>query len=462
MSAPESADRGGRSAPITPLYKRLPHGPHGMEREQIVRNQRARMFGAMIQAVSEYGYCKTGVKHVIGLAGVSRRAFYEQFPNKEACFLATFDGIVAQAVVETRQAYAELEQDPQTGLLTVLELLLKMVREDPARARLVARDSPIAGPGGLEKFDKLMRFLGQKLGGHLAGSADDGEISAALLRAVIGSLYGVVLLGLREDDLAEVSAEDLHSLVRLGVRPLGDLHGQTRPVITREMPDPPLEEQARREIDKSTDVRTRMLLGALVVGMTEGAHDASQVAHMAGVSLDCFFETFKGVEQCFSDGLQMLSYRLFELIATTESGDPQWARSVHDSLTALTSYLVEHPLYAQALTLETATPQTLAVDRGLDVARGLAILLTEGAPPQASSKHAIDAIAGAIWHTVSCHVKSRKLHRLPTVSDQLTYFVLGVCLDAEQAAAELESVSEGQKQMGSRELEDHHEVPVNV
>ena len=51
----------------------------------------------MIEAVAERGYSRTTVAHVIGLAGVSRRAFYEQFANKEACFLATYDIVVARA-----------------------------------------------------------------------------------------------------------------------------------------------------------------------------------------------------------------------------------------------------------------------------------------------------------------------------------------------------------------------------
>ena len=68
-----------------------------MARDEVARNQRARMYGGMIEAVSERGYPQTTVAHVIAYAGVSRRAFYEQFQNKEACFLATYDIVVARA-----------------------------------------------------------------------------------------------------------------------------------------------------------------------------------------------------------------------------------------------------------------------------------------------------------------------------------------------------------------------------
>src|SRR6201995_6159972 len=81
----------------TPIYRRLPHGPNGMSRDDVARNQRARMYGGMIEAVHARGYPQTTVADVIALAGVSRRAFYEQIANKEACFLSPYDIEVARA-----------------------------------------------------------------------------------------------------------------------------------------------------------------------------------------------------------------------------------------------------------------------------------------------------------------------------------------------------------------------------
>jgi hypothetical protein len=78
-----------------PLYKRLPHGPHGLGRDEVARHQRARIHGGMVESVYQRGYAATSVAHVIALAGVSRRAFYEQFTNKEDCFLSTYDAFVA-------------------------------------------------------------------------------------------------------------------------------------------------------------------------------------------------------------------------------------------------------------------------------------------------------------------------------------------------------------------------------
>ena len=59
----------------------------------------------MAQVVAEKGYAATTVADVVERAGVSRRTFYEQFADKEACFLAAYD--VGLAVV--------LGPDPRGG-----------------------------------------------------------------------------------------------------------------------------------------------------------------------------------------------------------------------------------------------------------------------------------------------------------------------------------------------------------
>ena len=69
MSTTEHGWRRPSAGGITPLYKRLPKGPHGIAPEDVVHHQRIRMHGAMIEAVALHGYER------------SRRAFYEQFAN---------------------------------------------------------------------------------------------------------------------------------------------------------------------------------------------------------------------------------------------------------------------------------------------------------------------------------------------------------------------------------------------
>ena len=56
---------------------------------------------AMIEVVSERGYPETRVVDVIGVAGVSRKTFYELFDSKEDCFLAAYDVLLGNLLGDT-------------------------------------------------------------------------------------------------------------------------------------------------------------------------------------------------------------------------------------------------------------------------------------------------------------------------------------------------------------------------
>ncbi len=85
----------------------LPRGPHRLPRRVVMLSQRRRLLDGMVAAVAKKGYARTTVADVIKHARVSRSAFYEQFTDKEDCFLAAYDDgdqthfqLVAEAVGE--------------------------------------------------------------------------------------------------------------------------------------------------------------------------------------------------------------------------------------------------------------------------------------------------------------------------------------------------------------------------
>ena len=75
----------------------LPPG-RGTPREEAERNQRERLFAAMVATVAEKGYEATTVADLVKLSGVSRSAFYRHFADKQACFLAAIEALVEPAL----------------------------------------------------------------------------------------------------------------------------------------------------------------------------------------------------------------------------------------------------------------------------------------------------------------------------------------------------------------------------
>ena len=87
--------------------RRLRPGP-GVPRAEVVANQRRRLFGAMVASVAERGYQATTVSHLVAISGVSSRTFYDLYPDKQACFIATMEGLIEAAiayVAERRRPY---------------------------------------------------------------------------------------------------------------------------------------------------------------------------------------------------------------------------------------------------------------------------------------------------------------------------------------------------------------------
>ena len=52
--------------------RRLRPGP-GSDPEEVARNQRERLFGAMVASVTERGYAETTLDNLVEISGVSRR-----------------------------------------------------------------------------------------------------------------------------------------------------------------------------------------------------------------------------------------------------------------------------------------------------------------------------------------------------------------------------------------------------
>ena len=155
---------------------RLPSGRHGLTREAVQASQRGRLVEAMAQVVADKGYAATTVADVVERAGVSRRTFYEQFTDKEACFLAAYD--VGLAVVLGRIAETAGGAGPAAGwrdrARAGVEAFLGLLAAEPAFARALQVEILTAGPAALQRrAGMLATFSGVWRGVYEAARAED-------------------------------------------------------------------------------------------------------------------------------------------------------------------------------------------------------------------------------------------------------------------------------------------------
>src|ERR1700712_654025 len=77
---------------------------------------RSRLLRAMMIALSMHGYRGTTIAEVVRIARVSKRTFYDHFPDKEACFLQSYEAS-AQALFPLLRRPA----DPRVPWRTAIE-----------------------------------------------------------------------------------------------------------------------------------------------------------------------------------------------------------------------------------------------------------------------------------------------------------------------------------------------------
>lgn len=164
----------------------------------MTESQRNRINQAMIEVVSGRGYPETRVVDVIGVAGVSRKTFYELFESKEDCFLAAYDVLLGNLLGEATEAFESAPGAPWAErTATALEELLVHLSQHPEEARFAIVEVLAAGPKALARRDAALRqFTGFLEAGRSETSVElPGITSLAIAGGINEVLYSEILHG---------------------------------------------------------------------------------------------------------------------------------------------------------------------------------------------------------------------------------------------------------------------------
>ncbi len=447
MSSVEVADRSPRiKPPIMPIYERLPRGPHGLGREGVVRNQRMRIHGAMIEAVAAEGYERATVKRVIGLAGVSRRAFYEQFTDKRSCFLATSDLIAARWLKRVDAAFRGAKGDLRTKMRAALRAFVEEIAANPKSAHMVLVDSLSIGPGGPVRirriataFERLLR-TGFEAAGHC-------ELPAPVARGIVGGIQRATYLHLVRERAGGARAVEAQALAREMLRWTMLFDPLSNPRIDRA-----LDAQGAAEAEPFDDLlplrpedrrpggaKGQLLDSVLSLAATEPYEELGpvRIADRAGVPLDTFLETFSGRDECFLAAFDMIGDELLAIAADPALLGPDWADALPTVLSAVMRHLAENPVYAQTIAYSVYSAGPLAVERNLQLALDLASVLTEGAPAGGRRDTLNEWIAGAIWQMIQGYGTPERARMLPALTDSLARVMLTPLIGVQAAIEQL-------------------------
>lgn len=112
----------------------------------------------MIEAVAELGYQSTRITDILAKSGVSRRTFYDNFDEKDECFLAAYDVEVAH-FTETASAafYGDGSMEWPDQIRAGVRAVLRYLAEHQAAARVCIVEVDAAGPPARGKRDTAVR-----------------------------------------------------------------------------------------------------------------------------------------------------------------------------------------------------------------------------------------------------------------------------------------------------------------
>jgi AcrR family transcriptional regulator len=417
-----------------PLYKRLPRGPHRLDRRAVAQHQRVRIHGAMVQAVADVGYEAVSVRLLVALAGVSRRSFYEQFAGKQECFLATFDVLVREQLLLARAARAHGPGGGERKLAAALGRAAAIASGDRAAASLVLLEAPALGAPGVLRMRAASAAWERLLRSGLAGTALAPAPAGTSAAVTLGGLQGILAARLREP--GPLPREALAG--QLGwwaLTPKSPASGALARHLARL-----LRRGAGRQAAPAGPrcaaggEREALMACALRLAARHPvqALSAAQIADEAGVPLESFFGLFADRDDCLAAALRSAGERLLTVAAPAARAGEDWAGVLRSTLRELLEHLATHPLHARGLVVLAPCAGAESRRRAVWLERELAATLTGAVPHDAEL--AGEALVGAIHHLVRCHLADRRLRALPGAADHLALSVLAPLLGTDEAA----------------------------
>jgi len=177
--------------------------------------QRARILSATMSVVEVDGYAGLSVARVVSAAGVSRKTFYEQFANRENCFLALLDECVDRTSGIARRAY-ESEPEWRRGVRAALAALLRFLEREPGTGMVMLVHALAAGPRVVQRHAELLQQVRQVLdrGGDNARGQEPSRLAGEVLAGGLVAVVRERLLAGEQRDLYKLTSP-LTSLVVL-------------------------------------------------------------------------------------------------------------------------------------------------------------------------------------------------------------------------------------------------------
>jgi AcrR family transcriptional regulator len=402
------------------------------------------MMEAMLASIGEQGYSRTVVADIISRAVASRKTFYEQFEDKQDCFMATADEVASDWLGRVEAAMEDAEDAPQAIGAFVGELF-ELALEAPAELRILAVELTAAGPAGIERRERVLERFATMLE-HPLGSAHP-EADALRARAIVGAILRLLYARARRgervrkprrgelvelapqvaawvgaytfDGGAEPVAPSTNGaipVVPVGGRAPGTLSLSSRAIERRGLP------RGDSNVSRSFVVhnqRERIIdaLANLSAAKGYGATTIPQIVQEAAVSVQAFYEHFSGKEDAFLVAYEIGHRKALAIVERAYEGQELWPAAVGAGIDALLEFLASESAYAHLALIDVWTASAKAATMAQAGVKAYTGLLEPGLDP-AMNGHtpphvSLEATACALLELCFVYTASERVRELP-------------------------------------------------
>ena len=393
----------------------------GTPPEEVARNQRERLFGAVIAVASETGYEAMTVADLLALSGVSRSAFYKHFASKAECMTAAVAQFLGPAIEGLDPALANGDgRHHQRRFEGFFELL----SSEPAATRVCFVELPAAGAPATEAVDQTFEALVEAIGG-LLGSAQQ---SPDLVRALAGGIGKLIHTRASRGEAAELAglAPELWRWLESVVPPPRPLESPRR---QRAASGPRFEGYTPGE-------RIARAVAAVVAEKGYDGTNTDDIAAQAAISLSTFYAEFEDKRDAVVGALEMSGAQITALAVPAARRAGSWQEGVRAMYEAICAYFVAEPAMARLATAGVFGAGARARGRRDRVIDSLTAMLAPGlAENPLAPAVSPEAIGATVYALMWEQVRRAGPESLGTLVPLASYITLVGFVGPEQAVA---------------------------
>jgi AcrR family transcriptional regulator len=413
---------------------------------EVAENQSSRIHRAMIEMVAEQGFGAVKVRELVLLAGVSSRAFYENFASKEDCFIRTYEMVTRQAsrrIIASQVGERDWRERPRLIFAGFLEEL----ENDPDAARLALIEAHAAGPVGLESVRRAESTFLAMVGESFARAPNGIAVSPLVIEGMVagvGAVSRARLLAGHEAQLPDLASELMEWALcypHASAGQLIDLDGVS--VWRNTMLEPLIIPSSMGEgrVWPPTGDRALILVSIAQLAAANGYANLTvpRIRKNAGVSRTVFASHFEGIEDCFVAALEQGTGEVVAQVVRAQAAGRTWSGGVYRGIAALCDQIATDPILASVCFADDFAQHSNGGRYRQRMIATIAEQFAYGGPLElALGPVATEASTGAIWTIFNHHIV-RDWAQRQKVAATLTYMALAPVVGASTAVAAIRS-----------------------